>query len=82
MADDTRATDGETPGAAAKEAAKSAKKADDATYSRERLIEEAGQFFGQPSHVVAGAIASIPKKSLTTAEVEAAVKAFLSTEVK
>lgn len=80
MADDTRAkpTDDETPA----QAAKAAKKPEDTTYSRDRLIGEADAFLGQPPHVVAGAIASIHKQNLTLAEVEAAVQAFLTTEVK
>lgn len=51
-------------------------------FSQDRLIAEADAFgFGHPSWVVAGALHTITKKNLTTAEVEAAIKAFLATEV-
>lgn len=51
------------------------------TYSQERLIAEAGDFIGQPSYVVAGALDSIKKKNLTLAETKAAVAAFLDRKV-
>jgi hypothetical protein len=78
MADDqqTRADD-PTPA----EAAKAARKPDDDTIDRERLIAESQAYFGQPPHVVAGALANIAKKKLTLKEVDAATKAFLKMEV-
>lgn len=86
MADDetTRAPKDDAPGPteAAKAAAKSAASKEDTSYPRERLIDEAYARFQQPAHVVAGAIAGINKKTLTEAEVKAAVEAFLTSEVK
>jgi len=81
MADEqtrAKAPDAPTP----PEAAKEAKDAGDPTFDRDRLINESYARFGQPVHVVAGAIANISKKKLTEAEVKAAVKAFLVQEVK
>lgn len=79
MADDqqTRADD-PTPA----EAAKAARRPDDEAIDRERLITDSWAYLEQPPHVVAGAIANIRKKNLTLKEVQAAVKAFLSQEVK
>lgn len=52
------------------------------TFSQERLIEEADAFkLGAPSWVVAGALSTVKKKNLTVAEAQAAIKAFLATEV-
>jgi hypothetical protein len=85
MADETtRAPKADAPGPteAAKDAAKAAADKSDDAYDRERLIDEAYVRFGQPSHVVAGAITGINKKTLTEAEVTAAIKAFLTSEVK
>lgn len=56
-------------------------KVEEPTFSHERLIAEAGAFVGQPSFIVAGALHGVAKKNLTVAEVEAAVKKFLATEV-
>lgn len=83
MADDqqTRADD-PTPAEAAKTAAQAARRPDDETIDRERLITESYAYFEQPPHVVAGALAGIAKKNLTLKEVEAAIKAFLKQEVK
>lgn len=47
----------------------------------ERLIAESAAFVGQPTWIVAGALSTIRKKTLTVAEVQAAVKAFLATEL-
>lgn len=82
MADDqqTRADD-PTPAEAAKAAAQAARKADDDTIDRDRLIAESYAYFGQAPHVVAGAISGISRKKLTLKEVESAVKAFLKQEV-
>lgn len=85
MADETtRAPKADAPGPteAAKLAAKEAASKDDDTFDRQRLIDEAYPRFGQPSHVVAGAIDGINKKNLTEAEVKAAVQSFLTSEVK
>lgn len=85
MADEqTRAPKAEAPGPteAAKVAAREAVDKSDETFSRERLTDEAYARFGEPQHVVAGAIAGINKKNLTEAEVKAAIKAFLTSEVK
>lgn len=54
---------------------------EDPKYDRDRLIAESGDFLGEPSHVVAGALAATKKKSLTLAEARTAIKAFLATEV-
>lgn len=76
------AEDAPTPAQATREAAAEAKDPEDPTFPRERLINEAYQFIGEEPHVVAGAISAIHKQNLTVAEVKAAVKAFLATEVK
>lgn len=47
----------------------------------ERLISESG-FLKQPSHVVAGALSGVPRKTLTIEEAQAAVDAWLKSPVK
>lgn len=54
---------------------------EDPVFTHERLINESAAFFGEPSWIVAGAISSISKKYLSEAEVKAAIKVFLATEV-
>lgn len=46
-------------------------------YARERLIEEADDFVGYPSHVVAGALSMVPDAYLTRDETTKAVEEFL-----
>ena len=71
------------PDKAAREAVKEADPADDTPkFSVERLQAQAGDFFGQPPHVVAGALSSVNRKELTIEEAEAAVKAWLKSPVK
>lgn len=66
--------DAETP----KEAVKAADPPEEAeSFSVERLINEAGAFLNQPSHVVAGALHGVDRKNLTLDEAEAAVDAWL-----
>lgn len=52
------------------------KKQEVPTYPAERLTAEASARFGEPPHVVAGAIASLPgsRKNFTEAEIEDAIK--------
>lgn len=50
-------------------------------YPHDRLIEDAWDFFQQPSHVLAGALHDNPKEYLTLKEAEAAIAGFLSHEV-
>lgn len=74
--------DAPTPAQATREAAAEAKDPEDPTFPRERMINEAMEFIGEPPYVVAGAISAINKQNFTLAEVKAAVKVFLATEVK
>jgi hypothetical protein len=48
------------------------------TYSRERLMGESVDFFGEPSHVVAGALAGLDarKQNFTLDEASDAIRAF------
>lgn len=48
----------------------------------ERLIADGGAFLGHESHIVAGALAEVPRKNLTIEEAEAAVDAWLKQPVK
>lgn len=50
----------------------------ESAYSRERLIGEATSFFGEPGHVVAGALADLDgrKQNFTLDEAKDAIKAF------
>lgn len=51
------------------------------SYPRERLIEESGEFFGLPSHVVTAALSmgrAAQKKSFTRDEVDALVKGYMN----
>jgi hypothetical protein len=49
-------------------------------YSQERLLEDAHAFTGYPSHVVAGALASQKKQSLTPDETTTLVEKWLQSE--
>lgn len=55
-----------------------APRAEKPTYHRDRLIAEAEGFFGHPSHVVAGALASTRKTNLTRDEGEKSIRDFLA----
>jgi hypothetical protein len=55
--------------------------AEEPTYHIDRLIAEAEDFFGQPAHVVAGALHDGRKQNFTRTEVEQAVKTWLRREV-
>jgi hypothetical protein len=52
-------------------------------FSRERWLAESEAIIGQPAHVVAGALHSVPesKESLTVDEMQAAVDEFLATPI-
>ena len=49
-------------------------------YSQERLLEDAHAFTGYPTHVVAGALASQNKQSLTPDETTTLVEKWLQSE--
>lgn len=52
------------------------------TYHVDRLLADSEDFFGQPSHVVAGALhGEGNKKNFTLTEVNAAIQSWLSKEV-
>ena len=71
------------PDKAAREAVKDADPADAApTFTVERLQAQSGDFFGEPSHVVAGALSGVNRKELTIEEAKAAIKAWLKSPVK
>lgn len=52
------------------------------TYEADRLIEQAYDFFGEPSHVVAGALSTERKKNFTRDEAKSLIKAFLKRPVE
>jgi hypothetical protein len=56
-------------------------KGGETAYSHDRLIEEAEDFLGQPSHVVAGALHGVEDAYLTVQEAETLVSDFLNREV-
>lgn len=56
-------------------------KGGETAYSHERLIGEAEDFLGQPSHVVAGALHGVEDAYLTVQEAESLVDDFLNREV-
>ena len=51
------------------------------TYEAERLIAESDAFFGEPSHVVAGALSGSSRKTFTKDQADKEIKKFLSSEV-
>lgn len=60
-------------------------KAEKVTYHRDRLIGEAGAFFGQPDHVVAGALSmgrNSTKSNFSRDEAEKAIKDYLDHPVE
>lgn len=65
------------------EAAAEAKVEEDPTIDRDMLLANAEAYFGEPVWHVAAALASLPhnRKNFTVAEVKAAIKAVLATEV-
>lgn len=52
------------------------------TFPVERLIEESGAFFGEPSHVAAGAFSLESRKTLTLTQAERSIKDFLKRPVE
>lgn len=69
-------------GKVALEAAKAVEPAEDAdAIPVQRLITEGPAFLGVESFVVAGALSSVKKKSLTLAEAKAAVKTWLAAPI-
>lgn len=59
-------------------------KAEKPSYHRDRLTAEAGEFFEQPPHVVAAALASVKgnKINFTRDEAEKAIREFLDHPVE
>jgi hypothetical protein len=60
-------------------------KAEKVTYHRDRLIGEAGAFFGQPEHVVAGALSmgrNATKVNFAREDAEKAITTFLDHPVE
>lgn len=71
-----------TPKEAAAEA--KAEEPEAETFHRDYLLQYSDAVVGHPGFVMAGALAALPasKKNFSLAEVEAAIKAFLATEVQ
>ena len=72
----------ETPDKAAAAAVKATEpKEDEPTFQVDYAITNAFALVGEPTHVVASALAGVAKKNVTVSEIKAAVKKWQGSEV-